>query len=720
MQRHYAKRQKPHKIGKRLSTHSDYSKKSKSIGKRIKCLYRYKKQIMWSGLVVSGISIPMYEAHAQCQLLIQGSEFRINTYTISNQGGPSLASDAEGNFAVVWHSFAQPGGSNFDIYCQRYENNGAVVGGEFRINDGTTGRQFNPVIAMDALGNFTVAFEWENMDNYNSESIYAKRFDQNGAMIGMEFMVNTYTTGNKLNPTIAMNSNGDFIIAWTSESDQDGDQDGVFAQRYNNVGALAGTEFQVNSFTEGNQRRSAVAMNDDGSFVIAWDSNGQDGSGNGVYAQRFDNMGVAVDPEFRVNTYTVGNQDFASIAGDGSGNFIVVWQSFGQDGSGYGIYAQRFNHLGVAVDTEFLVNTLTEGNQAQPKVAMQTNGQFVVTWESGDGSESGVYARRFDPMGVAIDASEFLVNTWTTDFQRIPVINVHDSGDFVIAWESFDQDMGGGFDNGVYAQRFSNLCAGIEIIDPCNCKNEDNIVNNGNIVRFHEILQMNGTGTPGGNVELTANNNPGGFTNSMGTDYPMGEILGMVGMDGTYSIQFEFYRSPGQMVDIEVDGMPFTEAACSLDECISISSITLNDPCDCNNPDNIVENDVIVRFHDVLIISGTGMVGEEIVLTANNNVGGFTDASGMDYPLGEILGQVDMDGNFNIAFEFYREPGAEVDIEVEGFMFTSAACSLSICDDPAAIPTLNQWGALILTLAFSILAILGIRQKTFTLMYNKE
>ncbi len=183
MQRNLVKREKLYKIRKRLTNHSAYEQLPKSIVKRFKCLNRYQKQIIWSGLVATGISMPMNEVHAQCQLLIQGSEFRVNTFTTSNQGGPSIASDANGNFAVVWHSLAQPMGSNFDIYCQRYDLNGVATGIEFRINDSTTGRQINPVIAMDALGNFTVAFEWENMDSYDSESIYAKRFDQNGVMV---------------------------------------------------------------------------------------------------------------------------------------------------------------------------------------------------------------------------------------------------------------------------------------------------------------------------------------------------------------------------------------------------------------------------------------------------------------------------------------------------------------------------------------------------------
>jgi hypothetical protein len=46
--------------------------------------------------------------------------------------------------------------------------------------------------------------------------------------------------------------------------------------------------------------------------------------------------------EFQVNSYTTDVQRFPAVTSDGSGNFVVVWQSAFQDGSSYGVYGQRF------------------------------------------------------------------------------------------------------------------------------------------------------------------------------------------------------------------------------------------------------------------------------------------------------------------------------------------------------------------------------------------
>ena len=64
---------------------------------------------------------------------------------------------------------------------------------------------------------------------------------------------------------------------------------------------------------------------------------------------RFFAQAPPLDPEFQVNTYTTGIQYSARVAVNREGNFVVVWQGFGQDGAGFGIFGQRFSSLGAAL-----------------------------------------------------------------------------------------------------------------------------------------------------------------------------------------------------------------------------------------------------------------------------------------------------------------------------------------------------------------------------------
>jgi hypothetical protein len=217
-----------------------------------------------------------------------------------------------------------------------------------------------------------------------------------GALEGSQFQVNSYTTGNQANPSAAMDSGGDFAITWQSNG-QDGSDYGVYAQRYSAGGATQGNEFLVNTYTAGDQKGASVAMDGAGDFVVIWSSAGQDGDGSGVYAQRYASTGSALGSEFRVNSYTTGNQLSSGVAMDSTGDFIVTLQSYGQDGSGYGVYAAAYNASSTLQGSEFRVNSFTTGTQDLGAVAIDAAGDFVVVWQSGgeDGSGYGIYAQSY-------------------------------------------------------------------------------------------------------------------------------------------------------------------------------------------------------------------------------------------------------------------------------------------------------------------------------------
>ena len=306
------------------------------------------------------------------------------------------------------------------------------VGAEFQVNTHSASDQISPSIAMDNNGDFVIVWRSYGQDGSNN-GIYAKRYDAAGVAQGEEFQVNSYTTSYQTTPSIAMDNDGDFVITWSS-SGQDGSRLGVYAQRYDASGASQGSEFQVSTYTTYHQWPASIAMDSDGDFVITWSSDGQDGSGYGIYAQRHDARGVAQGEEFQVNTYTTGYQWFPCIAMDNDGDFVIAWMSDGQDGSDYGIYAQRYNASGVSQGAEFQVNSHTNFSQSNPSIAMDNDGDFIITWDSNeqDGSSWSVYAQHYNAAGVSQNAN-FQVNTYTTSSQTRPSIAMDNQGDFVIA-----------------------------------------------------------------------------------------------------------------------------------------------------------------------------------------------------------------------------------------------------------------------------------------------
>ena len=88
-----------------------------------------------------------------------------------------------------------------------------------------------------------------------------------------------------------------------------------------------------------------MASDSAGNFVIAWESFDQDGSGIGVFAQRYASTGAPLGGEFRVNTFTTSYQRIPSVASDLAGNFIIAWHSFTQDANNEGVFAQRYSMI---------------------------------------------------------------------------------------------------------------------------------------------------------------------------------------------------------------------------------------------------------------------------------------------------------------------------------------------------------------------------------------
>jgi len=133
-------------------------------------------------------------------------------------------------------------------------------------------------------------------------------------------------------------------VVWGSIG-QDGSSWGIFGQRLDSSGSALGAEFQVNSYTSFGQYRPAVSHDSAGNFVVTWESYGQDGSEFGVFGQRFDSTGGMLGSEFQANSHTAAEQCKPALSHDSAGNFVVAWTSYGQDGSYNGIFGQRFGTL---------------------------------------------------------------------------------------------------------------------------------------------------------------------------------------------------------------------------------------------------------------------------------------------------------------------------------------------------------------------------------------
>lgn len=379
-----------------------------------------------------------------------GAELLVNSFITNNQSAPAVATSAiAGTSVVAWVSTGQDG-SGDGVYAQRYDKFGAAVGSAFRVNVGTSGNQNNVAVAMDAYGNFVVV--WQSSDG-SGDGIYARRYNLSGASLTSEFRVNSATSGNQQSPAVVMRDDGSFVVAWHS-ANIDGSGDAIMARRYSATGTALAAQFRVSQFSTGNQQFASIAVDSTGNFLIAWHSAGQDGAGDAVVARAFNASGSALGNELIVNELTAGDQRSPAVAGLWEGGFVVAWQGSAQDGSGEAIRARILTSNGAILGSELAVNQYTTGNQNNPAVAADRVGSFVVSWQSDlqDGSGTAVIARRFTSTGTAID-NETIVHSYTTGSQSAPAVAAEADGDFIVVYQSVGQATGGS-DTDIFARRF--------------------------------------------------------------------------------------------------------------------------------------------------------------------------------------------------------------------------------------------------------------------------
>ncbi len=365
--------------------------------------------------------------------------FQINTYTTDDQTSPAIAFGST-NYLIAWTSDMQDGDDG-GVYAQLVNTDGSFLGGEFKLNTYTSFHQDSTALAFDGT-NYMITWRSYLQDG-NGNGVFGRIVSSNGSFIGNEFQINTYTPAAQRQSSIAFDGTN-YLVTWHSDG-QDGSSYGVYGQRISKTGSKVGGEFRINAYTTYHQTYSDLAF-DGTNYLVTWQSYGQDGSMSGIYGQRVGTNGAKVGGEFQINTYTPSDQTYCAIDFDGT-NYLVIWQSGVQDGSGYGIYGQFVAPDGSKVGGEFQINTYTSSDQDTCKLSF--NGEYyLVVWESynQDGSLEGVFCQYLDTDGSLV-GEEFIMNDYTTANQENPDI-AFDGTNYLITWQSSQED-GDGY--GIYA-----------------------------------------------------------------------------------------------------------------------------------------------------------------------------------------------------------------------------------------------------------------------------
>lgn len=326
-----------------------------------------------------------------------GGEFQINTTTHESQKLPNVAALPNGGFAVTWwtkHLVPPQASGPFDYMAQVFDADGNKVGTETKVNVALGHRFVNEskIVALSSPGNvgdFIVVWETKGLNNLGFD-IYGQRFSADGNKVGHEFQIAGNDEQQPLWIDAAELSNGDLVVTFHNLHN-DGDREGVYAQKFDPSGMKVGSTILLNSTTAKAQAVADVAAHGDG-FVAVWHSYLQDGDGTAIVGQRFDADNNKVGGEFIVNTHTTGHQTLPNIVELADGGFLIAWTDANKAGGG-DIYGQRYDANGAKIGTHIAISENNTGLQTDVNLALREDGSVVATWQTTDDNLYGVAQR---------------------------------------------------------------------------------------------------------------------------------------------------------------------------------------------------------------------------------------------------------------------------------------------------------------------------------------
>ena len=222
-----------------------------------------------------------------------------------------------------------------------------ALGGQFQVNTLTANAQSEPSVGMDSVGNFTIvwASKGQNLSFFNS--IEGQRFDRYGNRIGGEVTVDTEATQGTEEPFVAVSHDGAIAVAWSQTIDPNA-----------YLGGISSWSVMAKVFDpQGNVLMNQFNVGGAGGATIAFDS--------------ADNFVVGYDVLTTNNDTSAGAQDDV---------FAIEYQLYGANGSVSGAVIRPTFRVNSASFSPSTTKDFWPNDQDGPQVAMDADGDLTVSY----------------------------------------------------------------------------------------------------------------------------------------------------------------------------------------------------------------------------------------------------------------------------------------------------------------------------------------------------
>lgn len=376
-------------------------------------------------MAAASLSVGLSNAPMAAEL---GTTFTLNADLTTERTEYNWQVGSAGNSDLV-ALFTATANNNSYSFVQRFDG----LGNRLQSTDWLVEQNYVHSVGANNLGDYAVA--WLVPDG-NNRAVYAKVYNRSGGSKVLPFKVNTSSEPSLSYPYVAVNGVGDIVVFWSVNNNLPGTGHRLLARVFSASGAPVTGEIEVAARSTAIIGPQGVAVDRNGNFTCIWLSAGP---GSDVISRRFYRNGTAMTNAAIVNTYQPGGQAGMHIAMNGAGQHVIAWESWAQDGDGYGIYAQRFNASGAKVGTEIHVSENTAGDQKDSSVGIAEDGSFAIAWIDDNrvnqpATPPSVLVRQYNSSGVPLRSADVVSAPATRGQASYTSLGMEPGGTFLVAW----------------------------------------------------------------------------------------------------------------------------------------------------------------------------------------------------------------------------------------------------------------------------------------------
>ncbi|MCG3257442.1 MAG: hypothetical protein KAU62_15170, partial [Candidatus Heimdallarchaeota archaeon] len=279
-------------------------------------------------------------------------------------------------------------------------------------------------------------------------------------------VVSTESTGNSVEPSLAVDAAGNVHIAWIDSTDYAGsgtDYD-IFYKYWDASSSSWTTAEVVSTESTGESYLPSLAVDAAGNVHIAWtDVTDYAGAGTDwdIFYKRWVSSSSAWTTAEVVSTESTGNSDNPYLAVDAAGNVHITWEDstdYAGSGTDIDIFYKYWDMSTSLWTTTEVVFTESTSTSYQPSLAVDAAGDVHIacldyTDYAGSGTDMDIFYKYWDASSSSWTTAE-VVSTESTDTSSHPSLAVDVAGNVHIAWEDVTDYASAGIDDDIFYKRW--------------------------------------------------------------------------------------------------------------------------------------------------------------------------------------------------------------------------------------------------------------------------